>query len=182
MEPKYEEYKFANGDYYLGEMKYGYPDGKGKMSYANGDSYVGGWKEGRQNGLGKYTFADGIIYECNWVNGKKHGKGRVTYSSGKVVEREWVDDKPVTKACYVATAVYGSYDCPEVWTLRRFRDFSLAKNIYGRVFIKLYYAISPTLVKWFGKNKWFKTFCKKHLDEFVRKLKSQGYNDTPYND
>ena len=24
--------------------------------------------------------------------------------------------------CYVATCVYGSYDCPEVWVLRRFRD------------------------------------------------------------
>ena len=23
--------------------------------------------------------------------------------------------------CYIATCVYGSYDCPEVWTLRRFR-------------------------------------------------------------
>ena len=28
--------------------------------------------------------------------------------------------------CYVATAVYGSYDCPEVWTLRRYRDYTLA--------------------------------------------------------
>ena len=29
----------------------------------------------------------------------------------------------VTKigACYIATAVYGSYDCPQVWVLRRFR-------------------------------------------------------------
>ncbi|AZA83149.1 hypothetical protein C1637_19580 [Chryseobacterium lactis] len=25
-------------------------------------------------------------------------------------------------ACYIATAVYGSYDCSEVWILRRFRD------------------------------------------------------------
>lgn len=30
--------------------------------------------------------------------------------------------KPKSKACYIATSVYGSYDCPEVWTLRRFRD------------------------------------------------------------
>ena len=41
--------------------------------------------------------------------------------------------------CYVATAVYGSYDCPEVWTLRRYRDYSLAETWYGRAFIKLYY-------------------------------------------
>ena len=29
------------------------------------------------------------------------------------------------RGCYVATAVYGSYDCPEVWTLRRYRDDTL---------------------------------------------------------
>ena len=33
-----------------------------------------------------------------------------------------------TGGCYVATAVYGSYDCPQVWTLRRYRDDILAKN------------------------------------------------------
>ena len=32
---------------------------------------------------------------------------------------------PSSGPCYVATAVYGSYDCPEVWTLRRFRDVCL---------------------------------------------------------
>lgn len=36
--------------------------------------------------------------------------------------------------CYVATAVYGSYDCPQVWTLRRFRDYTLAETWYGRAF------------------------------------------------
>ena len=44
--------------------------------------------------------------------------------------------------CYVATAVYGSYDCPEVWTLRRFRDNYLDNYLLGRMFIKLYYAIN----------------------------------------
>ena len=62
--------------------------------------------------------------------------------------------------CYVATAVYGSYDCPEVWTLRRFRDDSLAETWYGRAFVKTYYAISPTLVKWFGHTEWFKVTSK----------------------
>ena len=46
--------------------------------------------------------------------------------------------------CYIATAVYGSYDCPEVWTLRRYRDNELAKTWYGRAFIHSCYAISPT--------------------------------------
>lgn len=30
--------------------------------------------------------------------------------------------------CYVATAVYHSYNCPQVWTLRRFRDGVLAEH------------------------------------------------------
>lgn len=84
--------------------------------------------------------------------------------------------------CYVATAVYGSYDCPEVWTLRRFRDYSLAKTWYGRAFIKIYYAISPSLVKYFGDTEWFQYFWKAKLDKLVSRLKSEGFEDKPYND
>lgn len=84
--------------------------------------------------------------------------------------------------CYIATAVYGSYDCPEVWTLRRFRDYSLAKNRCGRVFIKVYYAVSPTLVRWFGQRAWFGRFWRGPLDRLVLRLKSKGYDDGPYCD
>lgn len=84
--------------------------------------------------------------------------------------------------CYVATAVYGSYDCPEVWTLRRFRDYSLAKTWYGRTFIRMYYAISPILVKWFGKRTWFKKLWKPTLDRMVHNLNNTGVDNTPYND
>ncbi len=84
--------------------------------------------------------------------------------------------------CYVATAVYGSYDCPEVWTLRRFRDFTLAKSFFGRLFIRTYYAVSPTLVKWFGETKWFKNLWKPTLDKMVARLNEKGVENTPYDD
>ena len=84
--------------------------------------------------------------------------------------------------CYVATAVYGSYDCPDVWTLRRFRDCTLAETWYGRAFIHTYYAISPTLVKWFGHTNWFKKLWKGKLDRLVAKLQSDGVESTPYED
>ncbi len=84
--------------------------------------------------------------------------------------------------CYVATAVYGSYDCPEVWTLRRFRDFTLAKSFFGRLFIRTYYAISPTLVKLFGETKWFKKLWKPTLDKMVARLNEKGVENTPYDD
>ena len=84
--------------------------------------------------------------------------------------------------CYVATCVYGSYDCPEVWTLRRFRDNTLGATWYGRLFIRTYYAISPTLVKWFGNTSWFKKMWQGTLDRMVEKLQSNGVEDTPYDD
>lgn len=84
--------------------------------------------------------------------------------------------------CYVATAVYGSYDCPEVWTLRRYRDNQLATTWYGRLFIHTYYAISPTLVKWFGNTQWFKNMWKPKLDKMVSKLQANGVENTPYDD
>ncbi len=87
-----------------------------------------------------------------------------------------------SRGCYVATAVYGSYDCPEVWTLRRFRDNTLAETWYGRAFIRTYYAISPTLVKWFGETAWFKNMWKPTLDRMVVRLNGEGVENTPYND
>ncbi|MBD5135728.1 MAG: leucine-rich repeat domain-containing protein [Lachnospiraceae bacterium] len=84
--------------------------------------------------------------------------------------------------CYIATCIYGSYDCPQVWTLRRFRDYTLDETWYGRLFIKCYYAISPTLVKWFGKRKWFRNFWKCRLDKMVSDLNNKGVNNTFYND
>ena len=84
--------------------------------------------------------------------------------------------------CYVATCVYGSYDCPEVWTLRRYRDYTLDATWYGRMFIKTYYAVSPTIVKWFGNTSWFKKLWKGKLDRMVSKLQEQGYESTRYND
>ena len=84
--------------------------------------------------------------------------------------------------CYIATCVYGSYDCPEVWTFRRYRDQVLRSSIIGIVFIKIYYAASPTLVKWFGGMKTFRTFNRKILDKLVSILNKKGFENKPYID
>ena len=87
-----------------------------------------------------------------------------------------------SQGCYVATCVYGSYDCPQVWTLRRYRDNTLARTLLGRAFIRSYYAVSPTVVKWFGNTYWFKNTWLRVLDRLVNKLNKQGVEDTPYSD
>ena len=84
--------------------------------------------------------------------------------------------------CYIATAVYGSYDCPQVWTLRRYRDYNLAEHWYGRAFIRLYYAVSPTIVRWFGDKNWFNRLWRRKLDTMVEDLQKSGYSSAPYQD
>ncbi|MBR4531463.1 WG repeat-containing protein [bacterium] len=115
-----------------------------------------------------YEFVNGyaVIYEAIIKN------GHVTTSSSN-------DSK---SGCYIATAVYGSYDCPEVWTLRRYRDNVLDNSWYGRLFIRAYYAISPRLVKWFGTAKWFRSLFYNPLNRWVNKLNEQGFKNTPYRD
>lgn len=87
-----------------------------------------------------------------------------------------------TSGCYIATAVYGSYDCPQVWTLRRFRDGILGSTWYGNLFIRIYYEISPILVKLFKNEKWFKNLWRAVLDKLVKKLNARGVQDCPYED
>lgn len=85
-----------------------------------------------------------------------------------------------SEGCYIATCVYGSYDCPEVWTLRRFRDNTLGKSIAGHAFIQVYYAISPTIVRWWGDAGWFQKLWRCILDRIVYRLNHEGVENTPY--
>lgn len=58
--------------------------------------------------------------------------------------------KPINfqnQGCFIATACYGDYDAPEVIVLRKYRDEILQQTIGGRIFIKMYYSISPTFAK-----------------------------------
>ena len=86
------------------------------------------------------------------------------------------------QGCYIATCVYGDYNCPEVWTLRRFRDQVLEQTALGRTFISIYYTISPLVVTLLGKERIFRTLNKTILDVFVKHLRSEGFSDKPYVD
>ena len=133
-------------------------------------------------GLSK-AFPENVNYSENFLNAK------IRYN--KLTDQEkMLADQLLSKAsapqkkngCYVATAVYGSYDCPQVWVLRRYRDHKLSTNPFGRAFIIFYYATAPTAIKLFGKAKWFNRFLKERLDRFVEKLKMCGFSDEVYKD
>lgn len=72
--------------------------------------------------------------------------------------------------CYVATAVYGSYDAPQVRTLRRFRDETLKNTAYGRLFIRAYYRFSPPVAERLKNAKYINRFVRSLLDRWVKYL------------
>lgn len=143
-------------------------------------------------------YAKGIGIHC-WKTGikmhqvlmpmfanKEANKNCILEYANKIQKYDSTYQKPSVSTssggCYIATAIYGSYDCPQVWTLRRFRDYTLAETWYGRAFIHIYYAISPIMVKWFGGTEWFRNIWKPSLDKMVERLNNQGVADTSYTD
>ena len=81
-------------------------------------------------------------------------------------------DKQTNKksGCYIATAVYGSYVCDEVFALRRFRDEYLSKYVLGRWFIHLYYIVSPHLIKNINHFPRIKKMIRNLLDRVVKRI------------
>jgi hypothetical protein len=72
--------------------------------------------------------------------------------------------------CYIATAVYGSYDAPEVVALRRFRDESLQTSTAGRAFIRAYYSLSPALAHCVAIENRLNSLARLVLDALVARL------------
>ena len=49
--------------------------------------------------------------------------------------------------CFIATAALGSPDSQEILTLYRWREDVLLKCCFGRIFVRMYYTVSPTIAK-----------------------------------
>jgi hypothetical protein len=72
--------------------------------------------------------------------------------------------------CFVATAVYGSYDAPEVMKLRQFRDEVLRKTSTGRTFITWYYRYGPYLARVVKHSSVLTHFSRACLDGFIQRF------------
>jgi hypothetical protein len=65
--------------------------------------------------------------------------------------------------CFIATAVFDSPYSPEVELLRKFRDNILLNSLLGRMFVKLYYVVSPPIATLITKTKFLKPFLKAYF-------------------
>lgn len=52
-----------------------------------------------------------------------------------------------TSGCFIATAVYGYPEAPDIKTLQQFRDRVLLQNQIGSAFVAGYYRLSPPLAR-----------------------------------
>lgn len=76
------------------------------------------------------------------------------YASGVAIS----SNPPKGSGCFIATAATGSYDHPKVMTLRVFRDSILKKYALGKIFISIYYSVSPPIAHWIEQGKRRKRF------------------------
>lgn len=69
--------------------------------------------------------------------------------------------------CFIATAVYGNYESPEVRIFRRFRDKRLAHHPLGRTFISIYYTFSPPLAAKVARSPLARSLLRSILDRLA---------------
>jgi len=61
-------------------------------------------------------------------------------------------EPPPSSKCFVATVAFGGEGAPEVATLREFRDRTLVRSLPGRLFVRFYYRLGPSLAD--GIERW----------------------------
>ncbi len=89
-----------------------------------------------------------------------------TYDSSWVANPSYVS----SKSCYIATMAYGDYEHPQVMVLRKFRDDILLNSFIGRLFVKLYYIISPKIVLVLTNQNTTNSFIRKILDKLIENI------------
>ena len=64
------------------------------------------------------------------------------------------------EGCFIATAAYGTPYAVELQILRVFRDDHLLKNSFGRLFVNVYYQVSPAVASFIEKHEIAKSLTK----------------------
>jgi len=75
----------------------GQEEGSGTFRYANGDFYVGEWYAGKREGHGAYQDSEGNVYEGEWKADEMEGRGTIRSRSADgaaIYEGEWKAGQP----------------------------------------------------------------------------------------
>lgn len=123
-------------------------------------------------------YRDALATRGKWALEYAPSDKKALYEAGIDEVKKKIDDltpspEPEKKSgCYIATAVYGSYDAPEVLYLRQYRDDVLSKSVLGRVFIRAYYILSPPIAQHLENTHKLNNTVRKLLDRFTQKIRN----------
>lgn len=92
------------------------------------------------------------------------------------VKHEEFNQKAVDQRCYVASYLYGPYDCRTA-RLRKFRDDRLIGTLAGRACVSCYYTISPALVSLARRSKVVRRVVNSLVNCVVARLESHDEHD-----
>lgn len=84
---------YADGAVYTGDFAGGQRQGKGVYRTKNGDTYDGEWKNDKFDGQGKLALASGLRYEGSFKEGKRSGTGSQVHPDGRKYTGAWANDK-----------------------------------------------------------------------------------------
>jgi predicted DNA-binding transcriptional regulator YafY len=107
---------------------------------------------------------------CHLKNGKR------TFKLNRIEKVRFVENTKNTNwvknssGCYIATMAYGSYEHPQVLILRKFRDDVLLSSFIGKLFVKVYYTISPKFVIVLKNQITINIIIRKILDKLIEKI------------
>ena len=73
--------------------------------------------------------------------------------------------------CFIATAAYGTMWHKDIDILREYRDSVLVHSIFGRLFIKIYYTISPPIARLIKRSKTLKRVTRRIIKIILKRMK-----------
>jgi hypothetical protein len=125
--------------------------------------------------LGKVVYCPkSLELQCNGVKPNRQSVDNMR--RGNLLHEEFNRQvKASDSRCFIATAIYG-INHPKTQLLRQFRDEKLARHIFGRLTIQVYYAVSPLYIKIITTYPSIKRITKRLLDAFVARInRCRGY-------
>ena len=101
---------YANDDQYLGEIKNGLRNGKGKMTYSNGNIYSGDWIDDVFHGKGTYLKPNGQSMSGDWENGYLI-RGQIIFFKNVLGEEKYIGEVVYSFFGYPVPHGMGAYFC-----------------------------------------------------------------------
>jgi len=130
------------------------------------DKYLGGMAYGAMN-------APALAHRHLWRPGLMSEEGKQEFMQGLSKESKKSEEKK--GGCFIATAVFQNQYASEVAFLRNFRDDVISRNIVGRMFINVYYMISPYIARQIAESQFIKILIRQGILKPLIDLLSKTY-------